>query len=143
MDDCFKEQKSQEIKNIKQAFTKLTEKIKKAEKAALTKLENEIKLRKQYLAKEVSIQELENKKNEWYKEVETLGNITQGAYQFRNISDALRYLDEKESESFLLKRGEYLFLQYSSSENVIKSKIDTETAKLTTVLSEDIDKAID
>ena len=143
MDDCFKEQKSQEIKNIKQAFTKLTEKIKKAEKAALTKLENEIKLRKQYLAKEVSIQELENKKNEWYKEVETLGNITQGAYQFRNISDALRYLDEKESESFLLKRGEYLFLQYSSSENVIKSRIDTETAKLTTVLSEDIDKAID
>lgn len=143
MDDCFKEQKGQEVKNIKQAFTKLTEKIKKAEKAALTKLENEIKLRKQYLAKEVSIQELENKKNEWYKEVETLGNITQGAYQFRNISDALRYLDEKESESFLLKRGEYLFLQYSSSENVIKSKIDTETAKLTTVLSEDIDKAID
>ena len=103
MDDCFKEQKGQDVKNIKQAFTKLTEKIKKAEKAALTKLENEIKLRKQYLAKEVSIQELENKKNEWYKEVETLGNITQGAYQFRNISDALRYLDEKESESFLLK----------------------------------------
>ena len=46
MDDCFKEQKGQEVKNIKQAFTKLTEKIKKAEKAALTKLENEIKLRK-------------------------------------------------------------------------------------------------
>lgn len=30
--------------------------------------------------KEVSINELESKKNEWYKEVETLGNITQGAY---------------------------------------------------------------
>ena len=30
IDDCFKEQKNQEIKNIKQGFTKLMDKIKKA-----------------------------------------------------------------------------------------------------------------
>lgn len=42
--------------------------------------------------------------------MENLGNITQGAYEFRNIPEALRYLDEKDSESFLLKRGEYLYL---------------------------------
>ena len=34
-------------------------------------------------------------------------------------------------ESFLVKRGQYLNLEYTAAENVTKNKIDTEIAKLT------------
>jgi hypothetical protein len=82
------------------------------------------------VSEEISIKEIKEKKNEWFLEVERLGNITQSAYQFKDIVESLKYFDEKRLESFLVKRGEYLFLEYCSLESVIKNKIESESGRI-------------
>lgn len=61
----------------------------------IVRLDSEMKARKQKVSEEISIKEIKDKKNEWFLEVERLGNITQNAYQFKDIAESLKYFDEK------------------------------------------------
>ena len=60
--------------------------------------------------KEVSIKQLEGKKNEWYADVERLGNITEAAYHLHSVKEAIKYLSDHSSEGYIVKRGQYLKL---------------------------------
>lgn len=64
-------------------------------------------------------------------------------YQYRQIKDGLKYLSDKTSEGFVVKKGEYLQLEYESVENTIKNKIDTEVASLKAEFDDSIEKALD
>ena len=55
MEDCFREKRAAEVKVIKNSFQRLIEKIRKAEKSAISKLDAAIKMKKEELMKEISI----------------------------------------------------------------------------------------
>lgn len=82
---------------------------------AISKLDEEIKARKEKLLVETNIKELEAKKQIWYEEVELLGNVMQEVYGYREIKNGLSYLDAEKEESYLVKRGEYLSVEFSSA----------------------------
>lgn len=55
----------------------------------------------------------------------------QEVYGYREIKNGLSYLNAEKEESYLVKRGEYLNVEFSSAETSIKEKIDKETTGLT------------
>ena len=64
-------------------------------------------------------------------------------YSFRQIRSGLGYLDAEREESYLVKRGQYLSIEFSSAENAIKERIDSETGSLVAKFNDDIDKILE
>lgn len=53
-----------------------------------------------------------------------MGNVTQDFYNYKSIKKAIKYLDLNSEESFLCQKGEYLSIEISALESIIRNKID-------------------
>ena len=45
-------------------------------------------------------------------------------YRMEELSEGLKYLDDQSEESYIQKKGEYLKLEYNSTQNVYNSQVD-------------------
>lgn len=118
--------------------------VRKVEKNAILQMDELLRRRKEDLLAELSLEELEGKKKEFFKDVEDLGVTMEEVYYLKNIDKAIAYIDEKSEKSYLLKNGEYLLLEMNSMHKVVRSKIEQEanqfsfqwnSAELETLLS--------
>lgn len=66
IDECYKTQRDKQIKIIRKSFSSLVDKIRKIEKLAIVKLDDEINEKKDALFMSTNIKELEEKKKLWY-----------------------------------------------------------------------------
>lgn len=122
-EQAFRERRENMSKVIKAKFFRVIERLKKAQDVALQQLDDMLNEEKALLKNSYRPEEIATKRKLWFRDAEALGLIVDNICCRKKIEEATVYLDDKQEESRIVKRGQYLIVEMNSSEKVYFDKI--------------------
>lgn len=114
-EQAFRDRRDALSKIIKAKFYRVIERLKKAQDVALHQLDEVITEEKNVVKNSFRPEEIANKRKLWFRDAEALGIIVDNICCRKKIEEATVYLDEKQEESRIAKRGEYLIVEMNTS----------------------------
>lgn len=105
MEQAFRQKRENLSKTIRSKFYRIIDRLKRAQQVALQQLDDMLNQEKAAVWQSYKPDEMSTKRKQWFRDAEELGVIVDMLASRRKVEEATSYVDEKQEQSRIARRG--------------------------------------